>query len=53
MCGGACASVVGGRAVVDDLVDETEEDGEDEGCLECLAEDDEEDGEGEEICGHG
>lgn len=38
---------------VDDLVDETEEDGDDECGLEGLTEDDEVDGEREEILGHG
>lgn len=40
------------RVFVEDLVDETEEDGDDEGGLEGLAEDDEVDGDGEEG-GHG
>lgn len=48
--GGAGVGVVGG-VFVDDLLHETEEDGDDEGGLESLTEDDEEDGEGEEIHG--
>ena len=41
-----------GRVLVEDLIHETEEDGDDEGGLECLTEDDEVDGEREEIGGH-
>lgn len=39
--------------VADDLLDEAEEDGDDDGGLEGLAEDDEEDGDGEEVACHG
>lgn len=52
---GVGVGVVGERwrgGFMNDLVDETEEDGDDEGGLEGLAEDDEEDGEREEILGH-
>lgn len=40
------------RLVIYDLFDETEEDGDDDGGLDGLAEDDEEDGDGEEVFGH-
>lgn len=38
---------------MEDLFYETEEDKDDEGCLESLAEHDEEDGDGEEVLSHG
>lgn len=40
------------RLVIHDLLDETEEDGDDDGGFDGLAEDDEEDGDGEEVFGH-
>lgn len=43
----------GDGLVVYDLFYETEEDGDDDGCFDGLAEDDEEDGDGEEVFGHG
>lgn len=48
--GDGCDGVVG--VVVYDLLDETEEDGDDDGGLEGLTEDDEEDGDGEDVLAH-
>ena len=43
---------VGGSVLVGDLFDETKEDGDDDGRLKGLTEDDEEDGDGEDVLAH-